>query len=81
MKTMFQQFADARLTREQMKEVKGGSTYCNAVCVNDDGVKWYMSGTCSGSVSQCTGSRVAGTGAAYDVTCVNIDCYIKAPQQ
>jgi len=55
MKTMFQQFADARLTREQMKEVKGGSTYCNAVCVNDDGVKWYMSGTCSGSVSQCTG--------------------------
>ena len=81
MNAMFKQFADARLTREQMKNVKGGSTYCNAVCVNDDGDKWYMSGTCSGSISQCSGSRVAGTGAQYYTTCVNIDCYIKQPQQ
>ncbi len=81
MNKMFKQFADARLTREQMKEVKGGSTYCNAVCVNKDGDKWYMSGSCSGSVSQCIGSRVAGTGAEYYTTCVNIDCYLKSTQK
>lgn len=47
MKTMFQQFADSRLTREQMKEVKGGKRMCEAT--------FYYGGTWMTINQDCTG--------------------------
>lgn len=61
MKAMFQQFADSRLTREQMKEVKGGKRVCEAT--------FYYGGTWMTITQNCysgtTGACINGAKAEF----------------
>lgn len=49
---MFKQFADSRLTREQMKEVKGGKRVCEAT--------FYYGGTWMTITQNCGGGSISG---------------------
>lgn len=54
MNPMFKQFEDSRLTRVQMKEVKGGTVVCEATFITGDGERVTYSNNCGySSVSYC----------------------------
>ena len=46
MNPMFKQFEDSRLTRVQMKEVKGGTVVCEATFITGEGERVTYSNNC-----------------------------------
>lgn len=66
MNAMFKQFADSRLTREQMKEVKGGKVSCEATFTTPGGEQVTYSNNCGySSVSYCMSSVTSGVPSSY----------------
>jgi hypothetical protein len=73
MKKVLANFGNERISKGEMKEVKGGSTWCRAVCVYKGG-SYEVSGLCPGSVGDCIGRRINGTSASMGLVCVNMEC-------
>ncbi len=66
MNVMFKQFADARLTREQMKEIMGGKVSCEATFTTPEGNQVTYSNNCGySSVSYCMSSVISGVPSNY----------------